>query len=565
MAVVLKVSPQRLQEIQMDHSTKWNRVFILGLDGATWTVLDPMIQRGVMPNLARLRQRSAWGEMISCIPPVTSAAWTTMITGNGPHKHGVFDHRCFDAESRRMRVNHSARVRVPTMFHKLSEIGKTVVSINVPVTYPPLKVNGLVVSGLDSPHLEAALSGNEGFAAAVRKELPDYHHRVLWKRPPANASEFQNSANESRKLFAARAESAWIADRMFPDWSTMMVQFQNLDPFQHRCWRYLNVDEIGIDDPPMNRAAESAMNALDSAIGRLMELAEARGAGVLVSSDHGFGHCSGRIAINRILIDKGLAFEPSLLGTVRRRRQQAMDHLRLWLEKQQDKEARSASFDTTIDAQYPLDWKRTLGFAPHQDTAGMVYLNRSWYRKGAPLSTPRQIDDAKSQFMQVLDEVTDPTNGSKLFKQVIDVASAHNLDPAREGFPDVIALPRKDLWVRTKITNRPDWLEPDPDLPGTHRPEGIMASGAGIEAGQKLSCRLIDFAPTVLGRLGQSGLAVNMEGSDIFGTPLTSHRKDNGHSSVTTPHAPLHAPGFEYDDEEQRLIEQRLADLGYLE
>lgn len=551
----------------MNQPPNWNRVFILGLDGATWTVLNAMIQRGVMPNMAHLQAKSAWGNMVSCVPPVTSAAWTTMITGNGPHRHGVFDHRCYDAESRRMRVNHSARVRVPTMFHKLTETDRTSVSINVPVTYPPLKVKGLVVSGLDAPHLEAALSGNAKFAERLRKEQPDYHHRVLWKRPPQDAAEFQNAAAESRKLFMARAESAWIADDMFPDWSVMMVQFQNLDPFQHRCWRYLNLDETGIDDPPMNRAAEATLKALDDAIGRLLELAEARGAGVLVSSDHGFGPCSGRIAINRILIDKGLAAEPSFLGTIRRRRRQAMDHLRLWLEKQQDKGARSASFDTTVDAQYPLDWRKTLGFAPHQDTAAMIYLNRSWFLKGAPLTTPRQIDDAKVQFMQVLGEVTDPEKGTKLFKAVIDVAATHDVDPAREGFPDVIGLPRQDLWVRTKITNRPDWVEPDPELPGTHRPEGvIMASGAGISPGQSLHCNLVDFAPTTLGRLGLSHLATAMEGIDIFNQPLGhSVRKDNGHVATSTPHPTVHQPGFEYDDEEQRMIEQRLADLGYLE
>jgi len=550
----------------MGQSTSWNRVFVLGLDGATWTVLDAMIKRGVMPNLARLKARSAWGEMESCIPPVTSAAWTTMLTGCGPHKHGVFDHRRYDAEARRMRVNHSGRVRVPTFFHRLSDTGRKVVSINVPVTYPPLNVNGLVVSGLDAPHLEAALSGNAAFAEAVKRELPDYHHRVLWKKPPQNLEEFQHSAVEARKLFAARAESAWMADRMFPEWTTMMVQFQNLDPFQHRCWRYLNVDETGIDDAPMNRAAEAVLTALDWAIGRLMELAEARGAGVLVSSDHGFGHCHGRISVNRILIDKGLAAEPSLLGTVRRRRRQALDHFRLWLEKRQDKEARSASFDTKFETEFPLNWRRTLGFAPHQDTGAMIYLNRSWFRKGAPLTTPRQIDDAKVQFLQVLSEVTDPADGTRLFPKVIDVARAHDVDPAREGFPDVIAMPRHDLWVRTKIQGRTEWVEPDADLPGNHRPEGIiMASGVGIEPGMKLACHLTDFAPTVLGRLGLAALSQGMEGSDVFGSGGANVRKDNGHSSLHTPHVPEQKAGFEYDDEEQRLIEQRLADLGYLE
>jgi predicted AlkP superfamily phosphohydrolase/phosphomutase len=549
----------------MATQSKWNRAFVIGLDGATWTVLDAMIERGVMPNLARLKARSAHGDMLSCVPPVTSAAWTTMVTGNGPQIHGVYDHRRYDAESRRMRVNHSGRVRVPTMFHKLSDAGRTVVSINVPVTYPPLKIKGLVVSGLDAPHLDAALSGNAEFASVIRDALPEYHHQVLWKKPPRDAEEFRRLADEMRKLFAARSESAWVADRMFPDWSLMMVQFQNLDPFQHRCWPWLNVDEAGIDDAPMNRAAEAAMNALDSAIGRLLELAEARGAGVLVSSDHGFGPCTGRIAINRILMDKGLTKAPSLIGTVRRRRRQAVDHLRLWFEKQQDKDARSSSFDLTVDAQFAIDWRKSLGFAPHQDTAAMIYLNRSWFRKGAPLTTPRQIDDAKTQFMQVLSEASDPADSSsKLFRDVIDMAATHGVDTAREGYPDVIALPRKDLWVRTRITANPNWVEPDHDLPGTHRPEGIvMASGAGITPGRIADCSLIDFAPTVLARLGQPELALGMEGSDIFGTTL---RHDSGHvGGRSESHSAPHTATFEYDEEEQRLIEQRLADLGYLE
>ena len=60
-------------------------------------------------------------------------------------------------------------------------------------------------------------------------------------------------------MFEAEAEAGWLADRMNPDWSALLVQFQNLDPFQHRVWRYLNVDETGIDDPSMNAAAWSVM------------------------------------------------------------------------------------------------------------------------------------------------------------------------------------------------------------------------------------------------------------------------------------------------------------------
>ena len=91
-----------------------DRLVVLGLDGATWTVLDPMRQRGLMPNLdALLADARRTGRCARSIPPVTTAAWTTMMTGCGPARHGVFDHRYYDAAAGRMKVNHSGRIRVP--------------------------------------------------------------------------------------------------------------------------------------------------------------------------------------------------------------------------------------------------------------------------------------------------------------------------------------------------------------------------------------------------------------------------------------------------------------------
>ena len=74
-----------------------DRLVVLGLDGATWTVLDPMRRRGLMPNLDALLAGAAHGTLTSTIPPVTTAAWTTMMTGCNPPRHGVFDHRYYDA------------------------------------------------------------------------------------------------------------------------------------------------------------------------------------------------------------------------------------------------------------------------------------------------------------------------------------------------------------------------------------------------------------------------------------------------------------------------------------
>ncbi|HEV3122424.1 MAG TPA: alkaline phosphatase family protein, partial [Isosphaeraceae bacterium] len=515
-----------------------DRLVILGLDGATWTVLDPMRRRGLMPNLHALLARSAHGNLRSIIPPVTSAAWTSMMTGCGPVRHGVFDHRYYDAAAGQMKVNHSSRIRVPTFWHLLSQAGRSVVCLNLPSTHPPLPVRGVVVSGMDAPHLDSALSGCPEFGARLRAQVPGYDLKYFWKRAPQTVEELAHNARLTSDTFRARAEAGLLADSMVPDWSALMVHFQNLDPFQHRAWRCLNVDETGIEDPEWNAAAALVMRGLDHAIGMLCELADRRGAGVLALSDHGFGPCLGRVHVNRILVDAGIARLPGLAGRLRRRASQAFDHLRLHGAKRHSPEARSASFDLSVTAQFPFDWKRTLAFAPHQDTAAMIYLNGESRHRNAPLKTPRQVDDALTATAAALAEARHPETGSLLFTKILPVAALYQVDPAREGYPDLIALPDDPYWVRTKLADRTrpypghGWVEPDANLPGTHRPEGIVALEApGVPPGRSVQAHLIDIAPTILSLLGQP-IPSYMEGRPLSCVPdATGIRTDSATST----------------------------------
>lgn len=540
-----------------------DRVMILGLDGATWTVLDPMRSRGLMPNLDALLARSAHGTLRSTIPPVTTAAWTTMMTGCDPSRHGVFDHRYYDAPSGQMKVNHSGRSRVPSVWRMLSDQGRSVAVLNLPGNFPPPPVRGVVVSGMDAPHLDAALSGNPEFAARMRAEVPDYSLRYFWKRAPLSLEELSENSRLTAESFLGRARGGVLADSYVPDWSALMVQFQNLDPFQHRAWRYLNVDETGIDDPLWNDAAAEVLRGLDRAIGLLVELADRRNAAVLVCSDHGFGPCLGRVHANRILIDAGVAQLPGVSGRVSKGVEKVVERVKLWNEKRGDRTARTSSFDQSVAAQFPFDWKRTLAFAPHQDTAAMVYLNTASRHAGAPLVTPRQIDDARAAALAALADARHPETGRPLFPQIVPTAEAYGIDPAAEGYPDLIALPDEPYWVRTKLGPGRAWVEADANLPGTHRPEGVVGlCGSGIVPGRTLSANLRDVTPTILSLLG---LPVP---DHVEGIPLPCVSAVAGESArydAPSPTPSPHAANFEYTAEEQAIIEQRLSDLGYLE
>src|SRR5690606_257353 len=144
-----------------------------------------------------------------------------------------------------------------------------------------------------------------------------------------------------------------------------------------------------------------------------------------------------------------------------------------------DPRARSASFETSVAAQFPFDWRRTLAFAPHQDTAAMVYLNRSILR------TARELDEARNAAATALASARHPASRIPLFPEVICLATTYDIDPAAEGYPDLLALPDPSYWVRTKLGPGRDWVEADPNLPGTHRPEGIVAlSAPGVSPGR---------------------------------------------------------------------------------
>ena len=140
-----------------------------------------------------------------------------MMTGCGPARHGVFDHRYYDAAEGRMKVNHSGRIRVPTVWHLLSRHGPIDrLAERARACIRRSKVRGIVVSGMDAPTSRPALSAAPEFAARLQADAPGYGLGYFWKRAPQSLEELTRNAGLTAESFRGRAEGACSPTGWFP-------------------------------------------------------------------------------------------------------------------------------------------------------------------------------------------------------------------------------------------------------------------------------------------------------------------------------------------------------------
>ena len=147
------------------------RVFCIGLDGGTWTVLRPLLDAGYMPQLSALIQNGRSGILHSTTPPITPAAWSTFMTGCNPGKHGIFDFQGYNRDKHQPYLVDATSLRVPTLWQILSQHSKRIAVVDLPVTYPPPEINGIVVSGIMTPSRQSTFTYPQNFREELESHL----------------------------------------------------------------------------------------------------------------------------------------------------------------------------------------------------------------------------------------------------------------------------------------------------------------------------------------------------------------------------------------------------------
>lgn len=535
------------------------RVLIVGLDGATFDVLDPLMAAGKMPNLAELVRTGTAGILDSTKPPITPAAWTTFMTGKGPGQHGIVDFERYDVRTNRLTFNSTLEIRVKTIWELLSEKGFRVGSVNVPMTYPPRRVNGFLISGFETPSTDCDFTWPPELKTEILRRWPDYTYRSSWKRSITGGDAvFERNIRHIEKSFDQGAEVAMFCGQKY-GWDVMMVLYKLVDNLQHKTWRYLDPALGQINSSPKRAAlVAGCFEKLDTALGELFRYARENRATILIMSDHGHGSLDGKAQPNALLRQWGYLKIKSPVTQAGLRAQRVMDRLLGRTNKRFEA-------NLGIEHELALDWSQTRACVIHAGIYGFLYISLRGRQPGG-LVDPADYERLRDELRRRLLAVTARDRSGKTIQVYAEVHKTEELyNCSREEqpwLPDLLLVPRPGLAVVRKIRgSAPVRWSSLRHLEGTHRIEGILiANGPSVGQGHRVRAQIADIAPTLLASLGLR-VPRDMEGkplTELFTTPLPV--------AFETPQAAT-VGDFEevYSEAEKAALAKRLTELGYLE
>ena len=206
-------------------SSRLRPVLALGLDGASFEVIDALIDRGRLPNLAAWRRSGLAGPLASTVPAMSFPAWSSFLTGLEPGAHGLFDFTQKLPGAYRIRFVNATDRQGPSLFARTCAAGRTVLALGIPATFPPEPVDGLLVAGFDAP-VSSATDARSASDPALYRTIA--RRAGPWKRPDldegARATDWhERAASVQRQLHAANDTafhlSAAVAPaRPIPSW-----------------------------------------------------------------------------------------------------------------------------------------------------------------------------------------------------------------------------------------------------------------------------------------------------------------------------------------------------------
>jgi len=314
---------ERVRDLRQDTGV---RSLIVGLDGADWQIIDPLIERGLLPNLEALRRRGAWGNIKALKPILSPLLWTSVATGVTPDRHGILDFLVRDPGTGE-KVPVSSRFRkVRALWNIFDEAGLTSDVVAWWATWPAEPINGHVISDRVSyslfhyevPAAGAGATHPAGYFDRIRPHLvsddsityeevarfaditPEEFERARSLIDEDASAAYEHPINHLTKILAATRNYHRInLDLLGNEQADLTaVYYQGIDEVCHRFTHFMppRLEGVAAEDVRRyGRVVEQFYVWQDRLLGELLEAVD-RETAVVVLSDHGFVNGPDRFA-----------------------------------------------------------------------------------------------------------------------------------------------------------------------------------------------------------------------------------------------------------------------------
>ena len=502
------------------------KVLVIGLDGATWNLLEPWAKEGTLPTIKRLMGAGVWGKLESTIPFITFPAWKCYSTGKNPGKLGVFLFLKLDITNKKIVVHNARDFKSKEIWDYLGENGLKCGVINMPGTYPTKKINGFIVAGYP------AEDHNYTYPRSLETELKSKGY-TIHPKIALDKDSFKKKITYIKDLFSSRFDLA----KEHKDSDFLHLTIFYIDDIQHFVWNdYHTVKEYW-------RHLDKEISEIIDDIGDDCY--------VFLMSDHGFNKLNNTFFINNWLLKHGyitlvqqnvkmhIAKHLPESKTISR----ILDRLGLlWIIKFIPTNIKKTAVKQRFDFLHLIDWNATTAVGIGGGV-GMLYINNK-----DKLKDEQEYITLKEDLKKELENMRDPTTGDKpmdVFKRE-DVYKGPYVSEA----PELIITPKSGYQIMEVLSDSGNIFGECPrGREAFHERYGIfLAYGPDIKKGVEIQdAKIYDLAPTIL---------------HIFGTPIPKDMDGRVLKEIFKEDSELAKMEIKYQEiDEKGTIKEKIKDL----
>jgi len=521
--------------------SKQPRVLVICLAEATMDLIIPWAEAGLLPTFKSLMSEGVSGRLRSQIPLITPQMLGTIVTGKSPGYHGLFDVWQRGPDGRFRELNGSYLKEKP-IWQILSDYEVQCGIVNIPITNPPEKINGFMISGEVAPGAHRSIA----YPASLYDEIVQKFGRYRLK------DIFPGGRQKTDYLTLIEEDVTKQTDVLEylvseKEWDFFLTFYSAAAIAQHYFWSDMESHDEG---NPFRNVIETAYRCLDNALNRLIKAAGPETI-VFVISECGAGPLQSGVQINTWLEKEGFLTRKTRASNTPRRytsinlvksglrkvvanvRKNAQVYLPqsmyFWVNRNmKGVKAWIQSYLTVSD----IDWSKTQAFSRGKE--GNIFINLKGRDPHGIVNPGAEYESVRSRIIERLNELIDPKTGRRAVDRVYRAEELYE-GPMVEWAPDLIIAWRDTAYEPTESDRDresifvPRWREyMNWPTTGSHRIDGILfAKGPGICKAKKIEgVRIIDMMPTWLYSLNLK-IPSALEGSVISGLFEIKNSQEN--------------------------------------